>query len=139
MVKAYYRYNFERPGGGVVGKDQNIVHDNKRNLIYSACLQYVQVLNPRTQECKKQLFHKNIEITRLEISHGCQFLVSGHEDGDIVIWDLENDFEMKSSLNAHKAAVTTMAFNEEDNILASGSQDTTIILWDIISETSLFQ
>lgn len=44
-----------------------------------------------------------------------------------------------TTLNGHKKAITSLAFDEQGTRLASGSQDTDLIVWDVIGETGLYR
>jgi len=54
---------------------------------------------------------------------------SGSWDSKIKLWDLEGQNIEMTTLNAHKAAVLCMAWEQE--MLISGSYDKTISLWDL--------
>ena len=66
-------------------------------------------------------------------------IVSGDEDGSVIIWDL-NRLEMNRTLPLHPALVTAMAINQVTGDIATCS-DTSIFLWtlngDLIGCTSV--
>ena len=54
------------------------------------------------------LLDKNVEITALCIVN--QGLAVGYLDGDIVVWDVENN-KSKGHYFGHKASITCLAYN----------------------------
>src|SRR6185436_1511238 len=59
-----------------------------------------------------------------------RFLVSGSEDGAIMVWDAVTGDEVRS-LPRHKGAVLAVTFSADFRYLASGSADRTIKVWDV--------
>jgi eukaryotic-like serine/threonine-protein kinase len=56
-------------------------------------------------------------------------LATGHQDGQIIVWDVESGRAV-AHLAGHEGAVTTLAFSHQGDLLASGSWDSTLRLWD---------
>ena len=57
-------------------------------------------------------------------------LITGDEEGRIVIWSLKNGKPIYL-WEAHKGAITQMRFEEEKNILWTGGKDKTIRVWKL--------
>src|SRR5262249_20807996 len=55
--------------------------------------------------------------------------LSGHEDGGVRVWDLENEEEV-CRFERHRAAVTAVAFAPNGRTACSGSRDKTVRRWD---------
>ena len=69
-------------------------------------------------------------ISSLAFSHDGQWLISGHWDGKVMLWNLQASAAEPIILGGYKHRVATVAFNPKDpNILASGSFDHTTHLW----------
>jgi WD40 repeat protein/tetratricopeptide (TPR) repeat protein len=72
-------------------------------------------------------------VKSVAFSSDDKFLASGHDDGTILLWNVETEEPMGTPLAGHRAAVNSLVFSPEegDYTLASGSADHTIIFWDI--------
>ncbi|KAF4610775.1 hypothetical protein D9613_006466 [Agrocybe pediades] len=62
--------------------------------------------------------------------HG-KWLVSGHYDGTVWIWDLKNSSQTGKALGQHSNIVNSVTFSPDSKRLVSGSWDHTIRMWDI--------
>ena len=115
-------------------------------------------INPQTSQITSKIHkeNKHINITYIQLSNKktTNFLAAGffflyllfnffflwrYEDGDIIIWNLNNNFEIMASLDGHKNAITCIRFNNDDTKLFTSGNDKSIIIWDLITETSLFK
>ena len=56
-------------------------------------------------------------------------LVSGGEDGKILVWDLMRRKRI-ATLESHTSVVRSLEFSRESNSLVSGSRDKTLVVWD---------
>ncbi|GAB1287913.1 WD repeat-containing protein 3 [Apodemus speciosus] len=65
-------------------------------------------------------------------------LAVGYEDGAIRIFSLLSG-EGNITFNGHKAAVTSLKYDQLGGRLASGSKDTDVIIWDVINESGLYR
>jgi U3 small nucleolar RNA-associated protein 12 len=131
MVKTYLKYNLKNVIGQITGKScRPVVHGN---LLYSACNEYVIVIDIKTGEIINKLTSDKSEVTCL--ANSGEYLAVGYHNGVIVLYDTEYSAVKRFSL--HKSAITTMQFN--NTILASGSKDTNIFIWDIIAESCLYR
>lgn len=61
-------------------------------------------------------------------------IATGHDNGSIRIWILDNKNLDPIEFSDHKSAITALAFNFNDQLLASSSYDNTIRVWDPIKE-----
>ncbi len=58
-------------------------------------------------------------------------LITGHEDGEIRLWNSENGIQL-GSIDAHDGAIGAIAVSHEGDVLVStGYDDTTVRFWDI--------
>ena len=56
-------------------------------------------------------------------------LASGHEDGNILLWDAATG-DTLARLSGHTDAVTQLAWSPDGRLLASGSRDSDVIVWE---------
>ncbi|BAZ41570.1 protein kinase [Calothrix sp. NIES-4101] len=56
-------------------------------------------------------------------------LVSGHQNKNIYIWNLQSQ-EFLQSISGHSQSIESLAFSQDGKILASASADKTIKLWE---------
>jgi uncharacterized protein YjbI with pentapeptide repeats len=63
-------------------------------------------------------------------------LASGHESGNVRLWDLESGREIRR-FEGHGNSVQSVAFSPNGKCLASGSGDNTVRLWDLGSDRAL--
>jgi hypothetical protein len=61
-----------------------------------------------------------------------QFVVSGSNDSQIFLWDLENSGRHLVKYGQHQDGISSIdTFNLDGNIMVSGSNDATVRVWDI--------
>jgi WD40 repeat protein/tRNA A-37 threonylcarbamoyl transferase component Bud32 len=72
------------------------------------------------------------EVWGLTFSPDGKWLVSSHEDGSIVLWNVAERAPV-ANFNEHNAAVRAVAFSPDGRRLASASEDRSIIVWDAAS------
>jgi len=58
-------------------------------------------------------------------------LISGHDDNNIILWDMETRQPIGQPLSGHADSVFSVALSPDGKTLASGGYDSYIILWDI--------
>ncbi|XP_024620709.1 WD repeat-containing protein 3 isoform X2 [Neophocaena asiaeorientalis asiaeorientalis] len=78
------------------------------------------------------------EVTFLCPSPDGLHLAVGYEDGSIRIFSLLSG-EGNVTFNGHKAAITSLKYDQLGGRLASGSKDTDTIVWDVINESGLYR
>ncbi|MDJ0797412.1 MAG: hypothetical protein QNJ51_11375 [Calothrix sp. MO_167.B12] len=93
------------------------------------------VLNINSKDQGKPKQQKR-EVCCLAFNPKSNQLASGHSDGTIWLWDLnQDDFnqqpEPQKLAKVHQKAVKSLAFSSNGKKLASGSDDRTIWLWDL--------
>lgn len=59
------------------------------------------------------------------------FVVSGSEDGKIVIWDVVSK-EILQTLEGHDGAVLTVDTLPDQNLLVSGGIDRSVVVWEAV-------
>jgi WD40 repeat protein len=69
------------------------------------------------------------EVWSLAFSPDGRWLVSGHADGAILLWDVA-EREAVANLNEHHGSVRAVAFSPDGKHLASASEDRSVIVWD---------
>ncbi len=82
---------------------------------------------------KKQILQRyssvENDVTTMSLSRDGLWLVAGHENGDITLWDA-NTFEVAHHFSAHKANITTIHVHSP-GFIASGDQDGHVKIWDL--------
>ncbi|MDJ1170747.1 trypsin-like peptidase domain-containing protein [Roseofilum sp. BLCC_M154] len=63
---------------------------------------------------------------------GDTILISGHSDGQIILWNLATGESIKT-LTGHQKAINTLVITPDGKTLISGSEDRTIKLWNLPS------
>ena len=71
-------------------------------------------------------------ITAIEISPNNSNIISGSEDGTIIIWDYDNCSKVRY-LSGHLDRVTAFAYSFDEKTIISSSKDKTIRIWENIS------
>lgn len=80
---------------------------------------------------ERNIFHcEHNEITALGYSNLCRVLITGHENGELRLWNPETGSHI--AVRCHKNSVTTMVIinRRGKEYIATGSYDGTIRLWD---------
>ncbi|KAF9557568.1 WD40 repeat-like protein [Agrocybe pediades] len=67
----------------------------------------------------------------ITFSEDGKWLVSGHHDGTVWIWDLKNSSQTGKYLGRHSNVVVSVTFSPDSKYLVSGSWDHSIRMWDI--------
>ena len=67
-------------------------------------------------------------VNNLDFSTDGRFLVSGGEDGTVMLWSVE-DGTPGPVLTGHSGPVTAVDISPDDRLIASGSEDGTVRLW----------
>lgn len=91
-------------------------------------------------KCCWTLHHHRTPVTALQAD--TYTLVSGSEDGEIVVWQKGKEGYIPLSAPGHDSAITDLQFgyahiNENRNVLYSASQDYTVCMWAMHFESSL--
>ncbi|XP_017764904.1 PREDICTED: eukaryotic translation initiation factor 3 subunit I isoform X2 [Eufriesea mexicana] len=63
-------------------------------------------------------------------------VITGHEDGEIIIWDVKTRQKLKSA-KCHKSQINDMQFNKDGTMFVTASKDNTAKLFDSDSLTLL--
>ncbi|MDZ7343970.1 MAG: WD40 repeat domain-containing protein, partial [candidate division KSB1 bacterium] len=74
-------------------------------------------------------FEHTDNVWSLAFTPDSRWLVSGHGDGAILVWDIVERRRI-ASLNGHSAPIHTVAFSPDGKRLASAGKDRSIIVWD---------
>lgn len=74
----------------------------------------------------------NDPVTALTISPDGKRALSGLEDGQIILWEIESRAEIRR-LAGHQGRVNSLAFSPDGRVGLSGGDDQQAILWDLTS------
>lgn len=77
-------------------------------------------------------------VEAIKFSPDGNLLVSGDENGRMIIWQLnaENKYAEKRNWQAHDSVIRGLSFAPNSQLLASASLDASIAMWDLSSEKS---
>ena len=67
----------------------------------------------------------------LAFSPDSKFLVSGHENKSIKVWNVGDHQMLGSPLSGHQGAVTAVAFSPDQQTFASTGKDKHVVLWNL--------
>jgi WD40 repeat protein len=87
------------------------------------------VLWDAVTETKLARLKHSAQIWSLVFSPDGRLLISTHDDGSILIWDVA-EREQAAGLNGHTASVHAVAFSPDGKHMASVSEDRSIIVWN---------
>ena len=97
------------------------------NLIAAAAGESIYLYSPDLQELGR--LDAGIWTTSLAFHPQGSWLASGGRDGQIQIWDIQEQ-RVVMRLAAHKKGVNAVAFSPDGTLLASGGNDAVARLWD---------
>ncbi|MDJ0606009.1 WD40 repeat domain-containing protein, partial [Microcystis sp. M53602_WE12] len=75
-------------------------------------------------------------VNSVNFSPDGKTLVSGSDDGTIILWDVETGKEIRT-LKGHDGSVNSVNFSPDGKTLVSGSDDNTIKLWNLGTDWGL--
>jgi WD40 repeat protein len=81
-----------------------------------------------TQKKLVRLKH-SAQVWSVAFSPDGRWLVSTHDDGSILVWDVA-ERELAASFDGHRASVHSVAFSPDGKRLASAGEDRSAIVWD---------
>jgi WD repeat-containing protein 26 len=70
------------------------------------------------------------EVWYLEFSHDGKYLATSSADKTVIIWDVNDNFSLKSRLRGHEKGVVLVNWSPDDSMVLSSSQDNLAILWN---------
>ncbi len=76
-------------------------------------------------------------IKSLNSTSDGQTLVSGSQDGDIYLWNVETG-QVITTLSGHQEAIAAIAVSADGQILVSASEDGVIKVWDLVNRKELY-
>ncbi len=145
LTKQYRRFvssgRFGLVGSSRVG---GLLHvPGRPNAVLTACAESVAVWDVRRAEKVGDLSTEDnkYEVTALAVAadgDGRALLAAGYHDGAVRIFDVDSG-DCQVTLNGHRSAVTSLAFDSRCQRLASGSRDTDLVVWDVVAESGLFR
>jgi WD40 repeat protein len=80
----------------------------------------------------RNIYRKNGgAVQAIHFSFGGTKLAFGDDNGDLVIWDLEEKRRWGPKLTGFTSPITDVHFSPDDNLLAATSRDKTARMWDL--------
>jgi WD40 repeat protein len=81
---------------------------------------------------------RDVGSARFVFSPDARHLASGHDSGDVRLWDADSGQRI-GSFSGHGARVWRLAFSPDGNLLATASSDRTARLWDVATRRQTAQ
>eukprot|EP00040_Diaphanoeca_grandis_P044602 m.12906 g.12906 ORF g.12906 m.12906 type:complete len:301 (+) comp9501_c0_seq1:125-1027(+) len=88
---------------------------------------------------KKITVHKSAYVLQCAFSPDSKNLATTSSDHTSKIWDVENDFTLKSEQSGHTMWVWDCAFSTDSTLLVTASSDCTARVWDVASGDSMLE
>ena len=118
-----------------IGSPHFVHHDNGRAVAFSPDSKLVAtgadkiiLWNAATQEIITR-WDYSAEIWGLTWSPDGRYLVSTHDNGSILLWDMIAR-ELAGDLAQHSSPVAAVAFSPDGQRVASGSEDRSVLIWN---------
>lgn len=80
----------------------------------------------------------NAWITAATFSTDGKYLVSGSEDGDIIVWDVATGTLLRH-LSGHTGRINVLTYSPTEAEVVSGSDDKSAVLWNVESGEAVFR
>ena len=101
------------------------------NLVFLNCGGPTLIPGAVSKDVKKG----GVPVTALAISHDAQYLLSGHENGTVVLWNLRESKAQEIHEDLSSAIYTVDINSEFGNIIASADQEGNLIAKEIAGKT----
>ena len=101
------------------------------NLVFLNCGGPTLIPGAVSKDVKKG----GVPVTALAISHDAQYLLSGHDNGTVVLWNLKESKAQEIHEDLSSAIYTVDINSEFGNIIASADQEGNLIVKEIGGET----
>lgn len=115
---------------------------NERHVLASCSVdKSIRIWDTRGRKCMLTAANAHdMDVNVISWSHLEPFIVSGGDDGKVIIWDLRmfSSGESVATFKHHTSPVTTVEWHPKDStVFASGGDDDQIALWDIALERDI--
>ena len=101
--------------------------EESNTLIYGSS-GFIKIVNLETKEVVQ---FTRAEVDSVAISRDNAFLFSGHTNGEIAVWSVEDPTEPLKVLKKHGSKVTFLEVTPDNQHFISCSEDMKIIVWDM--------
>ncbi len=109
-----------------------------RTVAYCSSRGMVNVWDVAARRDSRTISYKTNVPSAMALSYGGRFLATGHHDGSLEISELGAP-RHRSILEAHKAALTCLAFSPDGQSLATSSLDRTVKFWKVGGDSALLR
>ncbi|OMJ92606.1 hypothetical protein SteCoe_4616 [Stentor coeruleus] len=76
------------------------------------------------------------EANVIRLSEDCMFVASGFDNGDIIVWNLQ-EMKLVYVLKGHKRSVVSIAITQNMSMIYSGSISGLVRVWDLIKKEQI--
>jgi WD40 repeat protein len=130
------------------GATKNLIFFRAEQKIASCSHDFVvRIWNLTDGACLRKFTNPMSAFTSLDFSNDGRRMVTGHEHGQIVIWDIDATFDNNEQIDCHGGPVRSLAWSRDGlylapgskngQRLASGSENGTVKIWEATTTTCL--
>lgn len=109
-----------------------VITPDSKILLGAGMDRRIHVWDIENRESIREMEGHNNSIRCLAMSSDGKFLLSGADEGDIRMWELEPNYKcINVWKNAHKGAVRTLALSKDCQYCISGGDDGVVQMWKV--------
>ena len=90
----------------------------------------IRIYDSSTHQLKKILQKHTNSVFTLAFSPCNNYLVSGSRDAHLIVWDINNNYEVMKQIPAHYFTINSLCFSPCTQYLATASRDKNIRIWN---------
>ena len=106
------------------------VSPHNNDLIFSSSDHDIYVYNKSTLTLKLILKGHQNSVFCSAFSADENFLISGSRDAQLLVWDVANNYQLKTAIPAHMFTVNDIKMSPDGRLFASAGRDKHIKIWD---------
>ncbi|MFY0654747.1 MAG: High-affnity carbon uptake protein Hat/HatR [Cyclobacteriaceae bacterium] len=101
---------------------------NNQGFVYTSGDGFVRLNDFSTNTTIAQV---STRIKALAISPDGKTLAGGNEEGNVVLWDMENGYQERQLYNMDKNPISAITFSSDGSTLVFGDDTGTLVVWDL--------
>lgn len=84
-----------------------------------------------------ELLHHDSNLSKTGYSRNGQYLASGDIEGEICIWEVDQDYQLLTSIQGHDDMIQDLAFSPGCVFLVTVAKDMSMRVWDVDGDYEL--